>query len=63
MHKFTIPISKPANFGVSQQEVTELVTKLRSGLSGTHSGDRPSGSGQGEVQVPTSPAAPLARVR
>jgi hypothetical protein len=29
MEKFSPPISKPTDFGVSHQEVTEIVTRIR----------------------------------
>jgi hypothetical protein len=59
MDKFSIPISKPADFGVSQQEIADLATKLRMGLNGKKTENKGSISGQGQAM----PAAPLARVR
>jgi hypothetical protein len=61
MDEFTIPISKPANFGVSQQEIADLASKLRMGFHGKKSENQASISGQGQASV--MPAASLARVR
>lgn len=61
MDKFSIPISKPANFGVSQQEIADLATKLRMGLHGKKSESQSSIPGRGLGSA--TPAAPLARVR
>jgi hypothetical protein len=61
MDKFSIPISKPADFGVSQQEIADLATKLRMGLQGKKSENQSSISGHGQGSA--RPAAPMARVR
>ena len=63
MSKFTPPISKPANFGVSSKEVTDLVEKMRSDLAASKPAP-PSGGFAEAVHTPASaPAAPRARVR
>jgi hypothetical protein len=58
--KFALPITKPANFGVTIQEVKELASRLRSCPDTVKSTQRGQSSAQ---QGCTHPAAPLARVR
>ena len=59
-NRFSVPVSKPASFGVSQEEVTELADQLR-GRSGESRQLR-----AGNATTPSrqdKPAAPRSRVR
>ena len=57
MDKFTPPIFKPANFGVSSKDVSDLALKMRKGL--TESKDKIGGDAAGS----SGRAAPKAQVR
>jgi len=62
MEKFSSPISKPADFGVSNQEVTEIVTRIRErGQSPTSHKTDPSGKsgGQGAGSALRAPRPPI----
>jgi hypothetical protein len=62
MEKFTPPVTKPDTFGVSDQEVTELASRLRSGLPQeerySESRSLTNGAGAGG----TASAAPRAKI-
>lgn len=62
MEKFTPPVSKPDTFGVSDQEVTELASRLRSGLpqEERYSESRSPATGLGAGGAPR--AAPRAKI-